>query len=296
MAVSHSFKRVVLGLRPSVPDRAMQLAVELADLLHLELLGLFLEDTGLRHLAAIPFARELRLLGGGWHPIDLDQLSRDLELAARSMERMFADAAKGLPTRYQFEVIRTPTAEAIASVSRTGDIVMIMEPLSPAEQATQQFSHLMEAAFRSAGAVMLVPTRIARATGPIVAIAAARDDPSIESAAAIAMATEEALVIVEASEGAADDPRVARLAADTGLRVKRIVVGNVPALSPSVLLSAFRELRERLVIISRGALDREVALTMASARRVPVLVIEPPEPTDANAILQPQTASHDRSH
>ena len=290
MAVSHSFKRVVLGLRPSVPGRAMQLAVELADLLHLELLGLFLEDTGLRHLAAIPFARELRLLGGGWHPIDLDRMSLDLELAARSMERMFADAAKGLPTRYQFEVIRTPTAEAIASVSRAGDIVMIVEPLSPAEQATQQFSRLMEAAFRSVGAVMLVPTRIARATGPVVAIAVARDDPSIEAAAAIAMAAEEELVIVEASEGADDDPRVARLAADTGLTVKRIAVGRAPALSPGLLLPAFRELRERMVITSRGALDHKVAMTIASARRVPVLVIEPPQPIDGNAVLQPETA------
>ena len=54
----HSFKRLVLGLQPRAPDRTMQLAVELADLLHLELLGLFLEDTSLRDLAGIPFARE----------------------------------------------------------------------------------------------------------------------------------------------------------------------------------------------------------------------------------------------
>ena len=61
----YSFKRIVLGLQPSAPDRAMQLAVELADLLHLDLLGLFLEDTSLRDLASMPFAREFRLLGGG---------------------------------------------------------------------------------------------------------------------------------------------------------------------------------------------------------------------------------------
>ena len=102
----HSFRRLVLGLQPSAPDRTMRLAVELADLLHLDLLGLFIEDTSLRDLAKIPFARELRPLGGGWHAIDLDRLSRDFELAARSIERMFTDAARHLTTRYQFELVR----------------------------------------------------------------------------------------------------------------------------------------------------------------------------------------------
>src|SRR5450830_364933 len=100
----HSFRRLVLGLQPSAANRTMQLAVELADLLHLDLLGLFLEDTSLRDFAKIPFAREFRLLGGGWHAIELDQLSHDFELAARSIERMFTDAAQHLTTRYQFEL------------------------------------------------------------------------------------------------------------------------------------------------------------------------------------------------
>jgi hypothetical protein len=121
---SQSFKRLVLGLQPSAPDRMMQFAVELADLLHLELLGLFLEDTNLRAFASIPFARELRLLGGGWHPIDLDRLSHELDLVARSTERTFTQAAKRLSTPFQFEVIRGQTAEAIESISRTDDIIM----------------------------------------------------------------------------------------------------------------------------------------------------------------------------
>src|SRR5674476_57962 len=100
----HSFKRLVLGLQPGAHDRTMRLAVELADLLHLDLLGLFLEDTSLLDLAGIPFSRELRPLGGGWHTIDLERLLHDFELDARSIERKFMGAAKRLPTGYQFEV------------------------------------------------------------------------------------------------------------------------------------------------------------------------------------------------
>jgi hypothetical protein len=44
------FKRLVLRFEPSLPH-AMQLAVQLVELLHIELLGLFFEDPSLHHLA-----------------------------------------------------------------------------------------------------------------------------------------------------------------------------------------------------------------------------------------------------
>jgi hypothetical protein len=288
---SHSFKRLVLGLQPNAPDRSMQLAVELAELLNLELLGLFLEDANLRNLAGIPFAREFRPLGGGWQPIDLTRLTRDLELAARSAERLFADAAKRLSTSYQFEVIRGLTAETIASVSRTGDIVMVFEPVSAAERATQQFAWLIEAAFRSAAAVMLVPTHITRTTGPVVAIVTAPDDPGLDAAAAFANAAEEELVVVEAYAGAADDPRIRNLAAETGLTIRRVATGRALPSDPKAFLPAFHELQERLVVVTRGVLTGDLALTIASARAVPVLVVEPPERIDGGVPPRSQTAA-----
>jgi len=246
----HSFKRLVLGLQPSAPDRTMQLAVELADFLHLDLLGLFLEDTSLRDLAGIPFAREFRSLGGGWHTIDLDRLSHDVELAARNIERMFTQAAKRLPTRSQFEIVRGPLAKTFASVSPTDDIVMIVEPVGAAERASQQFAWLVQAAFESAAAVMLVPPQIARTKGPIVAIAATPDDPSIHTAAAIAVAAKEELVVIDARGVALPDP--------------------------AICAQAFRQSQERLIVMTRGAFEGGTASAIAAARRVPVLVIEPP--------------------
>lgn len=286
----HSFKRLVLGLQPSAPDRTMQLAVELADLLHLDLLGLFLEDTSLHDLASIPFAREFRPLGGGWHSIDLDRLSHDVELAARSIERMFSEAAKRLPTRCQFEVIRGPTTKTFASVSRTDDIVMIVEPLSAAERATQQFSWLLEAAFRSAAAVMLVPPHIVRTKGPVVAIAASSNDPSIHAAAAIAIAAKEELVIIEADGHNAEDTHIRTLAADTGLSIKRVTAAKSALPDPATCAQAFRQMQERLVVMTRGAFDDGVSSTIAATRRVPVLVVEPREMT--GEVIPRPTAAH----
>jgi hypothetical protein len=275
---SHSFKRLVLGLQPSAPDRTMRLAVEMARLLNLELLGLFLEDTSLYDLANIPFARELRPLGGGWHPIDVRQLSYDLELAARSAEKMFAEAAKHLLTQWRFEVARGPMAATIAAISQTSDIVMIGEPVSAVERITQQFSWLIQAAFQSAAAVMVVPSQIARIKGPIVALAAVPDDPSIAVAANIALPANEQLVVIDMCENTIDEARIHALAAAKGLAIKHIV-GDKKIMrgNPASIGQALRPFQERLVVMTRGASDGQVASMIASERRVPVLVIEPRE-------------------
>ena len=283
----HSFKRLVLGLQPGAHDRTMRLAVELADLLHLDLLGLFLEDTSLLDLAGIPFSRELRPLGGGWHTIDLERLLHDFELAARSIERKFMGAAKRLPTGYQFEVARGSPAKTFASVSRRDDIVMIVEPQNPAERATQQFAWLLEAAFRSAAAVMLAPPHIARTKGPVVAIAASAGDPCFRAAAAIALAAKEELVIIDTDGRNTDDPAIRKLAADTGLSIKYVAAAGLKPSDPAAYTLAFRQIQERLIVMTRSAFADQAASEIATARRVPVLVVEPQQAVADETVRRP---------
>jgi len=269
----HIFKRLVLGLQSSPSTPALRVAVEMAELLDLDLLGLFLDDHSLRELAGIPFAREYRPLGGGWHPFDLDRLAHDLEVAAHSVERSFVDAVKDLATRSQFEVMHGPVAESLTSVSSTGDILMIIEPASVAERVSAQFSALIEAAFHSVAAVLLVPPRIVRSRGPIVAVATAANDPSIVAAAAVAVAAKETLVVVGADK-LREDSQLYQLAADTGLTVRRIAAAGLAA-DPSICLDALRSLHERMLVLTRLASDGAIASAIAGARQVPVLVVEP---------------------
>ncbi len=291
---AHGFKRVLLGFQPGSLGRTINFAVELANLLDLELLGFFLDDRNLRDLASTPFARELRPLGGGWHPLDLERMSRDLEIAARATERIFITTAARLAARYQFEVIHAPMAEAVACVSRTGDIVMIVEPLSPAERATQQFAWLIEAAFRSAAAVMFVPMSIVRTSGPIVAIAAAPDDPSVQAAAGIAIAAKEALIIVHAyDEGAADDSSIRKQSPDPALTIEHIAGSKSLLSGPAAFSRAFHELRERLLVMTRDVFEPEAASMIAWMRHVPVLIIERPLETIDHTILPRQEMPRD---
>lgn len=271
---SPSFKRLVLGLQPNAANRSMRFAAELADMLQLELLGLFLDDSSLRDLAHFPFVREFRGPAGGWQPIDIERVSRDIEVAAGNLKRIFEQATQELEMAARFEVARGSLAESIAAISRADDILAIVEPFNPAERATSQFAWLSEAAFRSRAAVLLVPSRIRRSRGPIVAIAAAADDPSIHAAARLAIAAREELVIIDADHRQAGENYARKLAGETGLQEEQIAAARSAFPDPVACAQAFRHLQERLVVMSRGAFDPAVASTVAAARQVPVLVIE----------------------
>lgn len=271
MAEPLKFNRIVLGLPHHRPSRGMQFAAEMARLLQLDLFGLFVQEEYLFGVASLPFAREFKFLGGGWCPLDAAQLSRDMEIAAKSAERAFADAAKTLRTTCQFEVVRGSMAEAIASVSRANDIVLLTEPNS-AEFVTPQFFALLEAAMHSAAAVLLVPGRIVRHSGAIVAIATAPNDSSIDAARTIADAAKEELVVIEAFQSAGKGDMSAILPS-TGPRVRRISLAESGSADLSAIESALRPVGERLVVMTRG--HDYSPLAIASMRHVPVLIIEP---------------------
>jgi hypothetical protein len=81
-AAGAEFKRIVGGLHHRAPLESMRCAAELAALLRLELLGLFLKEARLSELAALPFAREFRL-PGGWRKVEPEALVQDLDVAAQ---------------------------------------------------------------------------------------------------------------------------------------------------------------------------------------------------------------------
>jgi hypothetical protein len=84
----------------------------------------------------------------------------------------------------------------IGSAATPNDIIVVIEPRNPADRVAQQFTQLVDAAFETtAAAVMVVPSRIARTAGAIIAVAVDRDDPSIRSALAIAAAEEGMIVL-----------------------------------------------------------------------------------------------------
>jgi hypothetical protein len=233
------FRRLILGFHHHSSDPAMRKAAELAGRLNLDLLGVFIEDRNLLGLAALPFAREIRSSGGTWHAMAVDELAQEMALASRRAERRFNALARRSGRTAQFEVVQGSLADAVQALSHHDDVIVIIEPSSPADRYAHPFAPLLEAAFRSAAAVLIMPARIARDSGPLVALISRPDDPAAAAAANLAAA----------------------------LGTEAIAL-NVQAID-------WRHLDERMLIIERGTLRDEELSRLAAARRVPVLVIEP---------------------
>jgi hypothetical protein len=280
MARRSEFRRMILGLPQSTGDYpSVGATVRLAELLQTQLLGMFAEDRSLMDLAALPFARELRPLGGGWQTIDIKQLASEFERNAATARRLFGELVRNCHVETSFRVERGTAADIIASVATAEDIVVVIEPTNPAERVTQQFVRLMESAFRASASVMIIPSRISRLSGPVVALASGPDDPSIEAATRIAGAAREKLIIVGPAERFA--PKAAHSVA-VEVSAERIEFVSTTALQDVPRLAGeLQNWNERLLVMTRGVLSDAKVLALASLRSVPVVVVEPVVMADA---------------
>ena len=285
MARPADFKRIVLGLHQSTADRAtLGLAAELAALMRLDLHGLFVADETLIGVAGLPFAREFRALARQWQPLDVAHMAEELDLAARSAERLLAAAAKRLAVASSFEIVKGSTSSVIAGGSCAGDIIIVSEPRTAGEQITQPFAGLMQAAFRSAASVLVVPSRIVRHTGPIVACAARPDDPAIRVAASIAAAAKETVVLIAADGEIAGDPQIAAAAAEAGVTLSPLAARQETLSDARATSHLLAHVKERLIVMTRGAVGHhhdDLPPLLAAVRQVPVLVIEPAAQTES---------------
>ena len=162
-------------------------------------------------------------------------------------------------------------ADTIASISRAGDIVLLFgEAMGSAQGAGPEFIAILDAAFQSAAAVLLVPPQIARQSGAIVAIATHARDPSIEAASAVAAAAKEDLIIVDTFESDGEKWS-SEVRMPTGVRLRRISATPHRPINASGICFALRQISERLVVMTRG--DDAVPSMIASMRHVPVLVV-----------------------
>ena len=234
---SIAFKRMVLRLPQSPGDyAAVTVTAKLAELLRIDLVAALVEDATLIDIAGMPGVRELRLLEGGWRPMVAAELAREIEHMAGTARRLFAEAVRTCSIEAHLNLARGSPADVITSLAMAEDIIVIIEPRNPAERVTQQFTQLVDAAFRAAAAVMIVPSAIARTTGPIVAIALAPKESSIKAALGVAAAANERLIVVSLS---GDTPAFAELserARAAGVRCETVALVPRPASASALAL------------------------------------------------------------
>jgi len=265
------FKRMVVGLPQSMANRAaVETALDLAEFLNIELLATFVADPTLPTLAGLSGARELRALDQEWQAIDVAQITRDIDHAITVARQRFAESVKSRTMKTSFDIVAG--AEVIASLIRADDIVAIIEPIHPGEKITRHFTRLLDAAFETAAAILAVPSRIVRTTGPIMAVATAPEDPSIRVALEIAAALKERLIVVT-QPGTLLSPEILADAEQLGVQVEQIagsgLVANASARAP---FSAGPQ--ERLRVVTRSRLADDAPRLFSTLHGVPLLVVE----------------------
>jgi hypothetical protein len=274
------FKRMLLGLPHSGGDYvSVAFAAELAELLGLDLVGLFVEDQSMARLADLPCVRELRSFGGGWHPIDAALLAHGAAHRAREARRLFEAVAKTLRVGTRFDLARGSVSDAIASQSSVSDIIVVIEPKNPAERVTHQFVQFLDVALNARSAVLLVPSRLSRRKGPVVAVAQNERDSSIGAAARIAHSLKEQLIVLAPPD--LDEAAIARLAGMGAASVDRISLGRGRT-GAGELATQLSRVSERFLVLSRAMANQNLPTQLASGRGVPVLVAEAATARESN--------------
>jgi hypothetical protein len=263
------FKRMVLGLPHSARDYgSVSFTAELAELLGLDLIGIFAEDEGLIDLALLPCVREFRLSSDGWHRLDVEQLARSSSQAAAEARRLFGDAAKSLRIAARFDLVKGQIDKAVGSQANPNDIIVVIEPKSAAERVSYQFRQFVHMALNAPAAALLVPSRISRHKGPVVAIAASQHDLSIQVGLKVAETVREKLLVL-APKGSGE-ALSARFPTTGAVHVDQRTLPSTEV-GPAELGSVLANAGERLLVMSPGA-DHLFPSRLASERGVPVLV------------------------
>jgi nucleotide-binding universal stress UspA family protein len=121
-----TIERILVALDTSTDSiSALEAAAKLASVLRAELVGLFVEDINLLHLAMLPFTYEIERATGVPRHIDRDSMERDLQLQASQARRVLARAATRAELRWSFQVVRGEVKSEILKAALEADLLTL---------------------------------------------------------------------------------------------------------------------------------------------------------------------------
>jgi hypothetical protein len=176
------------------------------------------------------------------------------------------DQLEGPFDRYAVNVLAGRGAEAAAH---------------PGERIARQFTGLLDAALEASSAILILPQRIARTAGPVMAIAGP-DRGGIGAALEIAVALKESLIVVT-GRGVELAANLVTLARERGVHLEQIADS-----SSTYDTAPFSSgTNERLRVVTRRQIPRDASRLFSMLRGVPLLAVGPNRPELAS---EPKTA------
>ena len=153
-----SIKRILVALDASTHSlAALKAAAELAASLHAELIGLYVEDENLLHLAGLPFAHEVRSPSATSEPIDSDKMEQDLHLQASQARYALEEAAARVNARWTFKVVRGQVTSAVLAEALKADLLAMGRVSRPLMRKSRLGSTARAASAGTRRSVLLMP-------------------------------------------------------------------------------------------------------------------------------------------
>lgn len=152
-----TIRRILVALDASTHSlAALQAAADLAARLQAELLGLFVEDENLLHLAGLPFAHELQSPAATRRPMSSERMAQDLHLQAQQARRALAAAAERAQVRWSFQIVRGQVTPAVLQAALEVDLLALGRVSRPLSRRRKLGSTARAATAETKRAVLLM--------------------------------------------------------------------------------------------------------------------------------------------
>lgn len=197
--------RILVALDASTNSRAaLKTAVNLAETLHSEVLGLFVEDINLVRLAELPFAREVLFGENTVRHLTREGLQRNLRARAAILRRELEELTAEHKVAGSFRVIRGPVESELLTAALETDLLALGRLGHSIIHRAKLGSTARMVVAQATSAVLLVKSEVA--AGPIIALfdGSVAGQHALEMAADLAKQVDDMRVLVWAfdEEGA----------------------------------------------------------------------------------------------
>lgn len=239
------FRRILVALDGSKESRAaLAAAANLAAQLDAELAGLFIEDSDLLNLAALPFSREAPALSRTGRLLEPEQLARDLKTMAAMARQALVRTAEASHLQWSFRTARGHVGAELLAAARDADLIAVGKGTRPLSGQVRLGRHTRSVATETACSMLFASTVVCPGDAPLAVVY----DGSGPARGALALAV--------------------RLSEREGKRVLVFVLGD----SPATFAAHEIAVREQLRALGASAAIRRVRgaglLDIAGALRI----------------------------
>lgn len=164
-----AIRRILVALDASTNSRAaLSAAINLAETLKTEVLGLFVEDINLLRLAELPFAREVLFAEPGARRLEQESIVRKLRARAAILRREIEELAGEHKVSSSFQVRRGSVEKELLSAVLESDLLVVGRLGQSVSRRIRLGSTARAIVDRATSAVLLVKSDVG--VGPVVAL------------------------------------------------------------------------------------------------------------------------------